>query len=323
MIAFRDPAFAFDDRSDATAWTVEWQRALRLAPDRVLTAGADVALQSVSSRTVGRHGATVAAVYIQDDRGLGPRLVLSSGLRADIHSAYGAQVSPRVGLVYLARPDVRLRAAAGRTFRGPALADLYYPFDGFVRGNPALRPEHAWSADVAVEVGGGGRPIARAVAFWSDVRDLIVYVPDAAFVFSPQNVGAAQILGGTLEVEGPLAPGWTVRAAGTVMRARDQATGLDLPNRPRLLGSLALTRAWPQGSSVTLTAVLVGARFADAANLVPLPGYATAGLVAQVPVSERIAARLAVANLLDARYEALQGYPAPGRTVFAEVVWRR
>ncbi|MDR7422346.1 MAG: TonB-dependent receptor [Armatimonadota bacterium] len=323
MIAFRDPAFAFDDRSDATAWTVEWQRALRLGADRVLTAGAEAALQSVRSRTVGTHAATVAALYVQDDRRLGPRLVLSSGLRADVHSAYGVQINPRVGLVYFVRPDVRVRAAVGRTFRGPALADLYYPFDGFVRGNPTLRPEHAWSADAGLEIGGGERPVMRATAFWSDVRDLIVYVPDAAFVFSPQNVGRAQILGGTVEVEGSLAPGWTLRAAGTAMRARDQATGLDLPNRPWLLGSVALTRAWPEGRSVTLTAVLVGARFADAANLVRLPGYGTVGLVAQTPVLQRMVARLVVANLFDARYEALQGYPAPGRTVFAEVVWRR
>jgi outer membrane cobalamin receptor len=323
MVAFRDPAFAFDDRSDATAWTVEWQRALRLAPDRVVTVGADATLQSVASRTVGAHAATVAAAYVQDDRSLGPRLVLSTGLRADIHSAYGVQVNPRIGLVYFVRPDVRLRAAVGRTFRGPAFADLYYPFDGFVRGNSALRPEHAWSADAGIEVGGAGRPVARATAFWSDVRDLIVYVPDAAFVFSPQNVGVAQLLGGTLEVDGPLAPGWTLRAAGTAMRARDQATGLDLPNRPRLLGSLALTRTWPQGPTATLTAVFVGERFADPANLVRLPGYATLGLVAQVPVSEHTAARFVVQNLFDARYEALQGYPVPGRTLFAEMVWRR
>jgi vitamin B12 transporter len=323
MFGFRDPGFGLDDRSDATAWFVEWQRVLRRSAAHVVTLGLEAARHDLTSRSVGTHGATIGAAYVQDDRAIGARLVLSTGLRLDAHSTYGTQVNPRVGLVYLARPDVRLRLAAGRTFRGPTLGDLFYPFDGFVVGNPALQPEYAWAAEAGVEVGSLPGTVWRALAFWANVRDLILYVPDAAFVFSPQNVGAAQIVGGTAEVEGPLGAGWTVRAAGTIMRARDVATGLDLPNRPRVLGSLALARSLGGGASLTATAVYVGERFADAANLVRLPGYTTAGLVVQVPVRQHTTMRLVVQNLLDARYEPVQGYPVPGRTVFAEVVLRR
>jgi vitamin B12 transporter len=285
--------------------------------------GVDAHAQWLASTSAGDRSAFVGAVYLQDDRTLTPRLLLSTGMRADWHSVWGLQVNPRVGLVYFVRPDLRVRLAAGRTFRGPAFADLYYPFDGFVRGNPLLRPEQAWSVDAGVEASLRPGLVVRATAFWSDVHDLIIYVPDASFVFSPQNVGTASILGASLEAEGTLSPRWITRAALTWMRARDTASGLDLPNRPRLSGTLALTHLWRGGASLTLSAVAVGERYADAGNTIRLPAYLTTGLVAQMPLRSGVGVRLAIQNLFDVRYEPVQGYPAPGRTLFVDLVVRR
>ena len=321
--AFREPAFGIDDRSVGTAWSAEWQRAIRIAPARVVAVGADARHQTLASLSVGNRYETIGALYVQDDRSLGPRTLLSAGLRVDVHSAYGVQINPRLGLVHFLRPDARLRLAVGRTFRGPTLADLYYPFDGFVMGNPLLRPEHAWSADAGLEVVARPGLMIRASAFWTDVRDLIVYLPDAAFVFIPQNIGAASIRGASLELDGALSPGWSARASATWMLAHDRATGLDLPNRPRLASSLALTRHLALGSALTVTAVAVGQRFANAANTVSLPGYLTVGLAYEAPPVDGLTVRISVQNLFEARYEAVQGYPAPGRTVFVDVVIRR
>jgi len=319
---YRDPTFGISDRHDGSTWSGEWQRTVRRGPGWVQAWGADGHWQRLSSASVGERSATVAAAYVQDDRALGPRLLASTGLRADWHSIWGLQLNPRVGVVYFLRPEVRLRLAAGRTFRGPTLADLYYPFDGFVRGNPGLRPEQAWSADVGVEALLSGLAL-RATGFWSDVRDLIIYVPDASFVFSPQNVGAATIWGGSLEAEGAVAPSWRLRASATAMRATDTATGLDLPNRPRVQGAVALTRAWGPGASLTAAAVVVGERFADAANLARLPAYVTTSLVAHAPLGAGAGLRVVIQNLFDARYEPVQGYPAPGRSAFVEFTVRR
>jgi iron complex outermembrane receptor protein len=53
------------------------------------------------------------AVFAQDELRLGPRLTVAASARGDFHSAYGAQVSPRLSV--LARPSAQwtLRAAAG------------------------------------------------------------------------------------------------------------------------------------------------------------------------------------------------------------------
>ncbi|MDR7419948.1 MAG: TonB-dependent receptor [Armatimonadota bacterium] len=322
-IDYRDPMFGIADRHAGTAWSAEWQRSVRRSAARVVTWGAEGQLQQLSSTSAGARSAALGAVYVQDDRALGPRLLLSVGLRVDWHSVWGAQVNPRVGLVYFARPDVRLRLAAGRTFRGPAFADLYYPFDGFVTGNPLLRPERAWSVDAGLEAVLRTGLTLRATAFWSDVRDLILYVPDASFVFSPQNIGSASVLGASVEVEGRPAPRWTARGSVTWIHPIDAVSRLDLPNRPRLSAVLSLTRELQAGASLTASAVAVGERYADPANAVRLPAYVTTALVLQVPVRETTGLRVSVQNVFDVRYEPLQGYPAPGRTLFAEVVLRR
>lgn len=322
-LAFRDPRWGIDDRHDGLTWSAEWQRVVRISPTRTVTAGADAVWQSLRSTSVGDRSAVSGALYLQDDRALGPRTLLSAGLRVDAHDASGVQVNPRVGLVYFVRPDVRLRLAAGRTFRGPSLADRYFPFDGFAVGNPGLRPEHAWSVDAGLEATLGPSVVLRATAFWSEVRDLILWVPDAAFVFSPQNVGSASIRGASVEVEGMLAPLWRLRASSTRMVASDGATGLDLPNRPRHMAALALTRDLPNGGSITASAVHVEARFADAANTVVLPAYVTAGLSLQMPLGAGLVLRASAQNLFDARFEAVQGYPAPGRSLWVEIILRR
>jgi vitamin B12 transporter len=322
-IDYRDPLFGIADHHAGTTWHADWQRSVRRSEGRVLTWGVETRAEHLSSLSVGDRSAIHGAWYIQDDRALTPRALLSAGLRVDWHSVWGAQVNPRVGLVYFARPDVRLRLAVGRTFRGPAFADLYYPFDGFVRGNPLLRPEQAWSLDAGIEATVRPGLVARATVFWNDVRDLIIYVPDASFVFSPQNVGSASILGASLEVERRLAPRWIARGSVTWMRAIDASSGLDLPNRPRLAAAVLLTRTFAGGASLTVSATAVGERYADAAGAIRLPGYVTTALVAQAPLREGVGIRLSIQNLLDARYEPVQGYPAPGRTVFAEVILRR
>jgi outer membrane cobalamin receptor len=321
-IEFRDPSFGFSDRTVGTTWSGEWQRVLRLSPVRATTLGVDVRAPRISSLSIGGHSGVVAAAYAQDDRAVTSRLFISTGLRVDWQSTYDVQVNPRLGFVYFIRPDLRLRLAAGRAFRGPTFADLYYPFDGFVVGNPALRPEQAWSIDLGLEGRARGGLVTRATAFWSDVRDLIIYVPDAFLVFSPQNVGSASIRGASIEAEGPLAPRWSVRASATWLQATDLATGLDLPNRPRHSGAVSLSH---RIGTATLSAsvVLVGARYADVANTVTLPGYASVGFVVDAPLADGLVARATVSNLFDARYESVQGYPAPGRTVLFEVALRR
>ncbi|MGN6498355.1 MAG: hypothetical protein ACTHK5_13625, partial [Tsuneonella sp.] len=61
---------------------------------------------------------------------------------------------------------------------------------------------------------------------------------------------------------------------------------------------------------------LVGDSFDDAANLVPLDGYALVDLRASLPLGEHVELFGRVENLTDARYTDVAGYNTRGRAVF-------
>ena len=334
---FREPAppFPLDSRHLNTSLGGEWQRIIFKGPRRIIsegprrigmrgdgrivTMGIEGQWQVVTSTDIGARSGATGAAYVQDDRRLGAHTLLSLGLRLDYHSAYGTSVSPRAGLVYAPRPDWRFTLAIGRTFRGPTFAELYWPFDGFSVGNPSLRPESAWSMDASATWLATPALTLTAVAFWSDVRDLILWVPGSGFVFSPQNIGRARLSGGSLELVGEVGSA-RVRAAYSLLEAIDLGTGRVLPNRPRHTVSLAVSRSLGPAWGIGVSLVYVGERFADTLNLVPLPAYAVANLHLQWTVDPQLALGLTVQNLFNASYESVQGFPAPGRHVLLQLL---
>src|SRR5438132_8123267 len=145
---------------------------------------------------VGTRRATVGGLYVMDERQLSQRTLLSAGLRYDLHSIFGGQLNPRLGIVHIIREGLQLRAGIGRTFRGPSFSELYFaPFN-----NPNLRPESAWSADLGVTWRTPGGLEVRSSLFAVAATDMMR--PNASFV--PQNIARATITGGSLELAGRL-----------------------------------------------------------------------------------------------------------------------
>ena len=60
---------------------------------------------------------------------------------------FGNEVLPRVGVVVAPLPWLRLQANWEESYRVPQFDELFFPDKGFIRGNPALRPEEEpWTA---------------------------------------------------------------------------------------------------------------------------------------------------------------------------------
>lgn len=305
-LSYLDPTFAIASLHRSNVAGFGWQRTHALSPRHVVVFGVDVQAETMHSTDVGDRAAVVAAAYVQDERVIGRDTLLAVGLRYDLHSIYGGQLNPRAGVVRRVSPRLTLRAGVGRTFRGPSFGELYFaPF-----GNPSLRPESGWAADLSVEYRVRPALLLRVSAFWSRIRDLIR--PDASFV--AQNIGRARITGLSVELEGILMPRLAGRLTYTWMAPLDLGLGLDLRYEPRRRATAALLYDLGRGRSLGLTAAFVGARFADQANIVRLPAYAVLGLHLTLPVSKEWGLRLSVENLTNAQYEPVLGYPAPGRT---------
>ncbi len=103
-------------------------------------------------------------------------LATGAVLRDDHYAdADGVEFSPSAGLVWEPAPAWRLHAATQHSFRQPTLNELYRPFrvgSVITEANPALRTEHATSAELGADYTQGALTLG-ATAFWNDLRDAV------------------------------------------------------------------------------------------------------------------------------------------------------
>lgn len=130
-------------------------------------------------------------------------LTLTPSGRYDHNSQAGDSTNPRVQLTADATPWLKVSGSAGRSFRAPTIDDLYFVFTGvppFVppfNGNPALRPEKAWTYDAGVEFHDESARL-RLSYFRANITDLIQV--DPITFATVVNIGEARRQG--MEMEG-------------------------------------------------------------------------------------------------------------------------
>lgn len=311
--------------------TVEWQR------ERSATASGSEFGPSTSAFEAER---TSRGLYAQWYATPLRALVVSLGGRVDDNSAFGTFWSYRGGVSYGLPTDTRVRVAVGKGFKEPTFFENFAD-DPFARGNPDLLPERSQSWEVGVEqdlLDGAIR--IGATYFDQRFRDLVQYTfaPPSPSDPSFFNVAAADARGVESEVavELPLA----LRVSGaytylhtTVVDGGFQGgageafeVGARLLRRPTHAASLQATQRFGTRGSVTGTVRYVGARddrdfTAYPAETVLLPSYVRVDVSGEVGMWRAPAGHPALTltgrleNLLDAAYEEVLGYPAPGRTV--------
>jgi outer membrane cobalamin receptor len=313
---FIDPAFTVDSMINSQVAGVLAHRVWRRSAGHLQTAGLELRRLALQHNgAVGSQRSTIGALYVQDDRQITTRTLLSMGLRYDLHSVFGSFLNPRIGIVHVAREGLVVRAGLGRTARGPTFSELYFvPFN-----NPNLRPESAWSLDASATWSVRPDLEFRAGAFLTQATDLIR--PDAAFV--PQNIGRATITGGSLELAGRFSPRLSGAFTVSAVSALDQSTGTQLLRVPWATATAALHFNLTERITVSGLGQIIGPRpDADPATFstVVLPAFA----VAHFRISGNAGGakwQVGVDNVFDAMYEPIAGFPAPGRSIFAAFSW--
>lgn len=148
------------------------------------------------------------AVYIQDEWSLSDKFLLISGLRYDEPDEFDSEVSPRIGITWFMRPDLRVKLNYGHSYVAPGPGQLYKDWYGMggkyhMMGNRDLSPEVSDSYEIAIE-GEKGRFDGRMAYFRNDVEDLIESVyshneSDKIKAYVYRNIGEARIQGAEVE----------------------------------------------------------------------------------------------------------------------------
>lgn len=278
-------------------------------------AGVEGEVQAIASTRLGDHQRDGVAAFAEGSRRLG-RVLLSAQVRGDRTSDWGWELDPGFGAELDLGRGVALSVHRGRSFRQPSFTDLHYVSPATM-GNPALRPEHAWSDEALLRL-----PVRRTLVelsvFRRDARDLIDYLRGDDGVFRAANHARVVTRGG----EATLAlPPWRALAATRVWASWldsevdvDPARSRYALSHPRAEAGASTHVALPGG-----VAAGVSWRWRD-----PRTGSSYSLLDARLSreLGRGLSLEVAVTNLLGTRYEELDGIPMPGRWVTAALAWR-
>ncbi|MCF8068910.1 MAG: TonB-dependent receptor [Desulfobacterales bacterium] len=127
-----------------------------------------------------------------------------AGIRHESHSTFGSEDLPRFGLILNPFEHTALKFSHGKHFKAPTMNDLFWPDDGWTRGNPDLKAETGWHSDVTLEQSLlSDKLFFEATYFDWDIKDKINWAENPAFptpvpgfnYWTPSNVDTYEAQG--------------------------------------------------------------------------------------------------------------------------------
>jgi outer membrane receptor protein involved in Fe transport len=289
---------------------------LRPSATNTTTAGLDWkrygGLAHDASTDYGDRYLTEFGPYLHTQQVVAGRLIASAGLRVEHHQRYGWAGLPQAGLVALLDGETSLRLSAARGLRSPSIRELYF----WLPANPDLGPDLYWSREVGLTRDFGGHLHLDAVLFRLEGAELIAFEgPPPRWV----NTGAARRDGAELALQWLAGDHFTLDATWSRLWSREPVF-----NSPGTKWT-ALARWRLPG--VELSGQLLGVRGLTGAEwgsspvpvLHPLDDYLLADLSARLHPMADLEIVLHLRNALNTAYEAMWGYPMPGRHIMMEV----
>lgn len=266
---------------------------------------------------------SLAAVFAQDEFSPRDDIFLTAGLRNDDFDTFGRATTGRATAAWLvAHRTLKLRTSYGTAFRSPSFLDLYGQ-SAFYVGNPRLHAERARGWDAGVDwYAAGRRGTVSLTWFEMNFTDLIASTPNFRSV---ENIQRARTRGAELSVRWSLAAATEFRGAYTYLEADNLTAGRRLLRRPRHRGHADVWHDFGRGFSAGAGVACTAQREdVDARTFRTIDGedFTVARIYGEFAVSPRLACKVRIENLLNERYEEVNGYPQPGAGVFAGLEWK-
>jgi vitamin B12 transporter len=309
-----NPSFGIDALDNSTSRGFSVRDSLSASASQLVTVGYDSRGDNTLFGGLTSQPAVVAsdattAWYVADDvHAPNAPFGASLGLRTERPQGTKATNVPSMG-VRDRFGSVTVRANYARAFRTPDLNDRFFPFFS----NPSLQPEYAATFDTGATADFASGS-ATLTWFGVDTNNLIVFNPTT---FLPVNIAKASVRG--IEAQSEFSAGAATHASvsyTTYPRAADlsAAPGTRLFYRPTATGSAELWRGSGYGHG-GLSLSFTGRRFANEANTITLPAYATLGAFVDRRLGRGYGLTLRLDNITGERVQDTYGYPVLGTTL--------
>lgn len=294
---------------------------------QIVTVGAEYRTETLKNNGLigGKDDATHKALFIQDEISLAPNLVLTAGIRGDRHEIFGSEASPRAYLVWEATPELVIKGGYGHAFKAPTLKQISPSYVGAegphtFLGNGDIKPESSDSYEVSADWQRGPLNL-RATLFDTRIEDLITYklisIVGPRRTYRYDNVNKARIRGLETGFTWTITPALSWETNLTGLRTKDESTGDELTDRPKL--TIASQLDWQIGDGwSTRGAVEHYGRQKDASGTT-LPAYAIWNASIGKKLGKHVSLRAGVNNIGDVRLAEKSpnfGYAEMGRNAF-------
>ncbi|HMM19698.1 MAG TPA: TonB-dependent receptor [Selenomonadales bacterium] len=297
-------------RHKNTVRAFEYQDSARWNAANLLTWGGEWRKDKVVSTGEGgvpRDG-TTKAIFLQDQYSFNAAAKLTVGLRRDESSLYGTHWLPQAAYLYQANANTSYFANWAKVFKAPKFDDLYGDDGWGNTGDPNLEPETGWTAEAGVKTRINAATEATASVFRRNITDAIRWTADPDFTYHPHNIDRYKATGLNASLVSKLSPATTADVGYTYLDGRDQNDrSIGDPRHSFHVGfhiqegKLSQTVYGVYQDQTGTAASRVGGRCIVNTNT----SYA---------LNEDTTLFLTVSNLFDKQYQAVNGYPANGRT---------
>ncbi|MDR0663726.1 MAG: TonB-dependent receptor, partial [Spirochaetaceae bacterium] len=238
---------------------------------------------------------------------------------------------PKLGLLLRVTDSLSIKNNYFRSFKHPNFQDLYWS-GGEFSGNPDLKPEDGWGADLGAAWNYGDSISIDGAFFTQWTTDSIHWSAGPGGIWSPQNVGEAIFFGldSKIKTEVPVSFG-PVRTVCLSLSYKYLLSYLlsygytwssekRIPYMPMHTVGASADFFWggkdsPRAGSFSISGHFESLRFANTSNITELDPYFLLNANLNQHINKNLAAFMALRNILNTSYESMSDYPMPGITM--------
>jgi vitamin B12 transporter len=285
-----------------------------------LRAGWDYRYINLDSTGIGERGRHDGGVYLTVEYSPHPSFRIVPSAKA-VSDGGGVVPVPKLGFLWTPADFITVKHNYFRSFKYPDFEDLYWSGGGG-QGNPDLKPEDGWGADLGVEFRRSETLAVESAVFAQYTRDSIHWHKVLGGFWEPENIGEAAFFGADTRLKavfpvswGPIkkiSPSLSYQCLLSYLLSYGYAWEDEkrIPYQPMHTIGASVDLFWGSGS-LLLSAHFESVRYYSTTNIIELDPYLLLNLTLNQNVGKHITVFTALRNILNQSYESYNRYPMP------------
>jgi vitamin B12 transporter len=288
--------------------------------------GGDFRFINLDSANSGLHNANHGGLYLTPEFSPVKNLLLIASIKGVINGGEIAAI-PKLGLSWKINENLVLKNNYFRSFKFPDFDDLYSQESGF-SGNPDLKNEDGWGADLGAELSVKERFDFKTTVYGQWTKDSIHWTPVAG-MWKPENSGSAAFIGWDNKInlvlpfsfwilEKPiLSISWIFQLSWLLSGDLTIKDKRRIPYMPMHTAGVSIEVPWKAGKSKLAGSLIISGhfeslRYVNTQNNAKLDPVFLLNIIYNQKLSKNISIFGKINNALNTHYFSYIDYPMPG-----------